>query len=214
MTLRRHADILSRVAAYYAAKLAEHGPSPKGVDWKDRDSHTLRHRQFLILFGNCFDASILDLGCGFGDFLAFLRDEGYSGVYIGYDVAPAMIEAARRLHGEAPDRQWRIGAEPQETADFAIASGIFNVKGAISDDIWSRYVRDTIDTLARTSQRGFGFNILSLASDPERRRPDLYYADPADMLAYCQTRFGRDVTLLRDYGLYEFTVIVRHRGGI
>jgi hypothetical protein len=29
------------------------------------------------------------------------------------------------------------------------------------------------------------------------------------MLAYCLTRYGRSVALIQDYGLYEFTVLVR-----
>ena len=35
------------------------------------------------------------------------------------------------------------------------------------------YVHDIIDILARAGRRGFAFNVLSLSSDPERRRPDL-----------------------------------------
>jgi hypothetical protein len=31
------------------------------------------------------------------------------------------------------------------------------------------------------------------------------------MLSYCLCRYGRSVALLQDYGLYEFTMIVRHR---
>jgi hypothetical protein len=64
--------------------------------------------------------------------------------------------------------------------------------------------------LARVGKRGFAFNALSLASDPQRRRDDLFYADPSETLAHCLMRFGRNVALLHDYGLYEFTVIVRH----
>jgi SAM-dependent methyltransferase len=202
--------ILSEVAAYYASKLEAHGSTPQGVDWNGLDSHQTRHRQFLRLLEGAVDASIIDLGCGFGDFLRFLRAEGYRGRFTGYDIAPEMIEKARELYGETDDRQWRIGAEPDDAADFAIASGIFNVKGDVPDAIWTRYVRQTIDVLAGAGRHGFAFNVLSLSSDPERRRPNLYYADPADMLAYCLSRYGRSVALLQDYGLYEFTVVVRH----
>jgi hypothetical protein len=52
--------------------------------------------------------------------------------------------------------------------------------------------------------------MLSLSSDPERRRANLHYADPVEMLAVCLSRYGRSVALLQDYGLYEFTVVVRH----
>jgi SAM-dependent methyltransferase len=204
--------ILSEVAAYYASKLQAHGSTPQGVDWNGMDSHVTRHRQFLRLLDGAADASIIDLGCGFGDFLRFLRAEGYRGHFSGYDIAPEMIEKARELYGETDDRQWRIGAEPDDAADFAIASGIFNVKGDVPNAIWTRYVRQTIDVLAGAGRRGFAFNVLSLSSDPERRRPNLYYADPADMLAYCLSRYGRSVALLQDYGLYEFTLLVRHHG--
>jgi SAM-dependent methyltransferase len=202
--------ILSEVAKYYSAKLVSHGATSQGVDWNGPDSHRLRHRQFLRLFEKCPHASIIDLGCGFGDFLHFLRNSGHQGRFVGYDIAPNMIEKARELYGEGDDRRWCVRAEPDETADFAIASGIFNVRGDVPDEMWTDYVHRTVDILARTGRHGFGFNVLSLSSDPDRRRPNLYYADPAQMLGHCLSRYGRSVALLQDYGLYEFTVLVRH----
>jgi len=41
-------------------------------------------------------------------------------------------------------------------------------------------------------------------------RPDLYYADPRLYFDYCKRNFSRHVALLHDYGLWEFTVIVRY----
>jgi SAM-dependent methyltransferase len=203
--------ILAWVADYYSAKLAAHGATSKGVDWKNADSHDLRHRQFLRLFEGSPDASVLDLGCGYGDFFRFLRAAGHRGPFVGYDIAPAMISKARELHGEAADRQWLVGGKPAETFDFAVASGILNVKGEVSIERWARYVNATIELLAGAGRRGFAFNLLSLASDPERRRNDLYYADAGAMLTHCLARFGRHVALLHDYDLYEFTVVVRRR---
>ena len=40
-------------------------------------------------------------------------------------------------------------------------------------------------------------------------RPDLYYADPCFLFDYCQRRYSRWVAVLHDYGLYEFTIVVR-----
>jgi SAM-dependent methyltransferase len=202
--------ILSEVAAYYASKLAAHGSTPQGVDWNGTESHEIRHRQFLRLLDGSPDASVIDLGCGFGDFLRFLRAQGHRGRFIGYDIAPSMIAQARLLHGESDDQQWQVGAEPVDAADFAIASGIFNVKGDVPSERLTSYVHRTIDILAQAGRRGFAFNVLSLSSDPDRRRPNLYYADAADMMAHCLSRYGRSVALMQDYGLYEFTVVVRH----
>ena len=212
MNAAAETSILRDVAAYYASKLELHGSTPQGVDWNGMVSHETRHKQFLRLLDGSPNASVVDLGCGFGDFLRFLRAAGHRGRFTGYDIAPSMIEKARQLYGEGDDRQWRIGAKPAEAADFAIASGIFNVKGDVTNEIWTRYLYQTIDILAHAGRGGFAFNVLSLSSDADRRRPDLYYADPADMLSHCLARYGRSVALLQDYGLYEFTVLVRHQG--
>jgi SAM-dependent methyltransferase len=205
-----NASIVNGVAAYYTSRLAQHGATPRGVDWNGQASQDMRHRQFLRLLDGSRDASILDLGCGYGDFLRFLRAQGYSGPFTGYDIAPNMIAEASRLHRQEANLHWRVGASPVEVVDFAVASGIFNVKGDVPIDAWSQYVHDTIDTLARAGRRGFAFNVLSLSSDPERRAPNLYYADAGEMLSYCLRHYGRSVALLQDYGLYEFTMIIRH----
>lgn len=208
---RDHSRILSHAASYYESALAQHGTTPQGVDWNGAESHDRRHAQFLRLLAEDTRASVIDLGCGFGDFLRFLRTAGYRGRFIGYDVAPSMIEKAKELHSGDRDCLWHVGARPPEQADFAVASGIFNVRGDIPEEDWKAYVHDTIDILARAGRRGFGFNVLSLSSDPDRRRPNLHYADPAALLGHCLSRYGRSVALLQDYGLYEFTVIVRHQ---
>jgi SAM-dependent methyltransferase len=203
------AEILAAVAAYYDAALAQHGTTARGVDWKDAASHGLRHAQFLRLVAGDPEASVLDLGCGYGDFLAVLRAHGHRGRYLGCDVAPGMIEAARALHGEGPDRAWHLGATPPEPCDYAIASGILNVRRGADPAAWAAYVDGVIATLAAHGRRGFGFNMLTSWSDPERRRPDLHYADPVAMLDRCLRRHGRHVALLQDYGLWEFTLLVR-----
>lgn len=205
-------SILTDVSAYYTTKLAQHGATPQGVDWNGTASHHNRHHQFLRLLASDPTASVLDLGCGYGDFFDFLRKNGHSGKFVGYDISPAMIAEAERLHGLGADREWRVGAEPTEQTDYAIASGIMNVKGDVSTADWHAYVCDILLLLGRSSRRGFAVNMLTMSSDPEKRRSNLYYADPVETLQFCLKKFGRSVALMQDYGLYEFTIVVRHGG--
>jgi len=202
-------DLHAAIAQYYSRKIEAFGPTPRGVDWNDEASQDVRHRQFLRLIGEDREASVADVGCGYGSFLDFLRRHGHRGEYIGYDVASAMIAAAERLHGAGPDRQWRVGGNPIQPADYVIASGIFNVKQDCPADVWLRHVEDTVERMASAAGRGWGFNVLSLHSDPERRRADLFYADPAALLDRFARQYGRSIAVLQDYGLYEFTLIVR-----
>ena len=94
-------------------------------------------------------------------------------------------------------------------ADYGVASGIFNVRLGSTDDAWRSHVLRTLDVLNKTSRRGFSFNCLTLYSDQDRMRDYLYYADPCDLFDHCKRTYSRDVALLHDYGLYEFTILVR-----
>ena len=70
-------------------------------------------------------------------------------------------------------------------------------------------MRRTIDRLAALATKGFAFNALTSYSDADRRRDDLHYADPLHWFDYCKRSHSRFVTLLHDYPLYEFTLLVR-----
>ena len=75
---------------------------------------------------------------------------------------------------------------------------------------WEAYVIRTLDRLAELGTQGFAFNALTSYSDPDRMRPDLYYPDPCRLFDHCKRRHSRHVALLHDYGLYEFTILVRY----
>jgi SAM-dependent methyltransferase len=201
-------ELLQQTRQYYDGKLAEHGPTARGVDWNSEESQHLRFRELMRLIENDPDASVLDYGCGYGALRPYLRERGHRGPYIGFDISPRMIDAARAGCVDAA-AQFLSDRAALEPVDYTLASGIFNVKQATSDEQWQAYVLDTIEDLSRISHRGFAFNALSLYSDPEKRRADLFYADPLALFDHCSRRISRFVSLLHDTPLYEFTLLVR-----
>ncbi len=204
-----HSPLLSSVAAYYSAKLAEHGQSPRGVDWNGEESQCLRFVQLCRVIGGPTPFSLNDLGCGYGALLEFLS-AGYSDFsYTGLDVSAAMIDAAALRHAARTNARFVLGAGPAARADYSIASGIFNVRLGRSDDEWRAYLEATLRDLDGASRCGFAFNCLTSYADAERMRPHLYYADPCELFDLCKRHYARDVALLHDYGLYEFTILVR-----
>jgi hypothetical protein len=126
-----------------------------------------------------------------------------------------MIGAARERLSDRPDAEFFTKRSTLHPADYVLASGILNVKLETPETEWEKYVLGVIDEFDKLSIKGFAFNILTRHSDPERRRSDLYYADPGALFNYCIERFSRRVALLHDYPLYEFTLLVRKeaRGG-
>ncbi|PZV40504.1 class I SAM-dependent methyltransferase [Mesorhizobium kowhaii] len=201
--------MLVDVAHYYAAKMRAHGPSPKGVDWNTEEGQALRFAQLTALIDLPEGFTVNDLGCGYGALFPFLARRFPAIQYRGCDVAPEMIEAAAKLFGNHSNAHFTVGSVPLEVADFGFASGIFNVRLTHPDEEWAAYLEATLDVLHATSRRGFAFNCLTSYSDPDKRRADLYYADPRYLFDVCKTKYAQRVALLHDYGLYEFTILVR-----
>jgi SAM-dependent methyltransferase len=202
-------SILSEVATYYSEKLAEHGETPKGVDWNGEVSQTLRFEQLCKIVSTTNQFSINDLGCGYGALYDFLGDEFENFSYSGVDVSDSMIYAAQQRYKDKNQARFVASSEPDQVADYGVASGIFNVRLDRTDEEWRLYLEATLDVLDRTSSRGFAFNCLTSYSDADKMRDYLYYADPCVLFDLCKRKYSRNVALLHDYGLYEFTILVR-----
>lgn len=203
------ADIERRVADYYTAKLREHGPTHQGVDWNSSESQLVRFEQFMRIVPSGERVSVLDYGCGYGALAGYLEAAGVELDYTGYDVSPEMVDAARELAVERPDWSFTSARDELRPADFALASGIFNVRVGTHAERWREYTLETIAELASLSRRGLGFNMLTSYSDADRMTERLYYADPGFYFDWCKRNLSRHVALLHDYGLYEFTLLVR-----
>lgn len=205
----RRDDILTAVEQYYTSTFEEHGATARGVDWNSTGSQELRFEQLATLLRHETGRfSINDVGCGYGALASFLEHSGLDATYTGYDLSERMLEHARAAFRERSDVRFVRGVD-LSPADYSVASGIFNVKLGFSAEEWHEFVNETIASLAHASRKGFAFNLLSSYSDPERRRPDLHYADPCALFDACKRAYSRDVALLHDYGLWEFTIVVR-----
>ena len=201
--------ILNSVEKYYTGRLREFGATPRGVDWNSSESQTLRFGQLTYLLTGDTQFSILDYGCGYGSLLDFLTEKKIQCSYFGFDISEEMVQRGRQLHQNGNDICFFSDAAELKPVDYVVASGIFNVRLQSGETDWADYMLATVDRIADLATRGFAFNVLSLYSDPEYRRPDLYYADPLFWFDHCKRKYSRFVSLLHDYPLYEFTIIVR-----
>ena len=203
-------SLLDEVATYYAEKLAEHGDTPRGVDWNGEESQMVRFAQLCkIIDPETPNFSLNDLGCGYGALLHYLRDNHANCTYLGVDVSQEMIKVAEQRYAAADQPRFISAGEAEEVAGYGRASGIFNVRLGRSDAEWFDYLHATLDVLDRTSCLGFAFNCLNSYSDEDKKRDYLYYADPCRLFDLCKRRYSRQVALLHDYGLYEFAILVR-----
>ena len=205
----KNTTILSEVAEYYSAKIAEHGETPRGVDWNGEESQALRFKQLCKIIDTSNHFSINDIGCGYGALFEYIVGKYKDFSYSGFDVSESMVQAGKERYKAKSNAHFQLANEPEKVADYGIASGVFNVRLGRSDNEWRAYLEATLEILNSSSRLGFAFNCLTSYSDTDKVRDYLYYADPCVLFNFCKQHYSRNVALLHDYELYEFTILVR-----
>lgn len=208
----KETKIVDAVVEYYEGKLAAFGGTPRGVDWKDEASQVKRFEQLVRGLGLSQGGapfSLIDFGCGYGALLPFLGAHGFACTYTGYDPSRQMIAEARRAHADVPGVTFTSEWATVARADYVVASGVFNVRLGWSAEEWSAYVLQTLAAINEKAIAGWAANFLTAYADEDRKRPDLFYADPAAIFDWCKRTASRWVSLFHDYDLYEFTIGVR-----
>jgi len=202
-------QIIRQIDEYYSSKIHEFGRSPLGVDWNGAESQLLRFQQLLKVMEGDTDFSVADVGCGYGALLDVLPQRFEKFRYTGLDISAAMIMAATERYGHLSGVDFLNATVPSAIVDYCVASGIFNVKLDCLNENWLDYIYDSLRAINGVSLRGFSFNCLTSYSEAEKKRDYLYYADPCVIFEWCKRNCSRQVALLHDYGLFEFTILVR-----
>ncbi len=201
---------LQRTLNYFQERLTSFGATPRGVDWNSETAQEVRFSQLINICPREQPFSLLDYGCGYGALADFLLKRGYPlDRYVGFDILAEMVDQARGLHSELKEASFTSDPSQLTPVDYAIASGIFNIRLETPEEAWTSYVTSVLHQLDHLGQKGFSFNMLTKYSDPEYMKPQLYYADPCFFFDYCKRNFSRNVALLHDYEIYDFTILVR-----
>ncbi|UFZ03525.1 class I SAM-dependent methyltransferase [Bradyrhizobium ontarionense] len=207
--------ICSGVDAYYTACVARHGATPRGVDWSCEATQGLRFVQLMKLCDASAPFSLNDIGCGYGALVPFLaaRFPSCEIDYLGIDLSRAMIGRARRRFS-GPQRRFVVASDSPRIADYSVASGIMNVNVGYSRPAWEDYVKAMLQRMFATSGCGFSVNFMQagdgdMDGDPTASR--LYRSTPDAWTAYCENELAAQVEVVSNYGMKEFTLLVRRR---
>ncbi|MBI3511399.1 MAG: class I SAM-dependent methyltransferase [Bacteroidetes bacterium] len=200
---------LSKIEKLYSGNIEKFGIDSRSVGWKDAGSQSLRFQKLMnVVSEKNVPFTINELGCGYGELYKFLLAENFSvNKFSGYDISDEMLKSARNYLGEDEKVKLIKGPQLEQEADYSTTSGIFNVMFDARKEDWEDYIKETLLNMNRFSTKGFSFNLLT--SYVDFKAADLYYADPAIFFDFCKRECSKQVALLHDYPLYEWTIIVR-----
>lgn len=88
---------IQSINSRYSDRLLVHGDSPLSLGWSDKAQQYLRFARFLdVMVRHPQPYSVLDIGCGFGDFARFLEEsKSPPKFYTGLDINNDLLEIAR-----------------------------------------------------------------------------------------------------------------------
>jgi SAM-dependent methyltransferase len=196
---------------YFSEKLEAFGATPQGVDYNGPEAQERRFEQLIKIIDPSRPFSIIDFGSGYGAMFDFLHKKGWPFEYYGIDQIEKMVLAGRKAHQDFPNAHFTTVEHEIPVADYLVAGAIFNIKLDETDENWRDFVVKTLMRMNELCSKGFSFNMLTKYSDADRmaQRPDLFFGDPLFFFDHCKRSFSKNVALLHDYGLYDFTILVR-----
>ncbi|MFC1770260.1 class I SAM-dependent methyltransferase [Candidatus Margulisiibacteriota bacterium] len=187
---------------YYSRLHSHYGDSVKSAGWFSE--YTQRQRFMVGTFiDDLTEAEVLDIGCGQGDFFAYLQEQYKNIKYEGLDLSSEAIKAAKKKHLKAVF----ISADFFEHSfkrdyDFVFASGAFNhrVRHQLN------YIKTAIAKMFTLCRKGISFNLLSgYAPEKTKYHDQYYYYDSLLILKFCFS-LTQYVALYQHYLPNDFTV--------
>jgi SAM-dependent methyltransferase len=191
-----------KIITRYSERLNKYGYSAETLGWGKKDRRNLRFH-ILASQWNMNGNSVLDFGCGFGDFYAYAEHAGLEIDYTGVDINPDLIAEAKRVYPHLKLYSADIFQEelPAKNYDYIISSGTHNTKIENNE----AFIENTFAAFNKYAKKGFALNFIS--NKAEIKYPDVYYSDPAYILGLCY-KYSIRIVLRNDYMPFEFTVFV------
>ncbi len=182
---------------FYQNALKKHGQTAKGLNWHDDYSQIRRFEILYELIENDLKRgdTIIDAGCGFGDFYHFIKPH-HAINYIGYEIVKENVMIATEHTGQRIEQK-DILKDPLESADFYIASGSMNILSRFETYLF-------IERCFAHSTKGFAFNLL-YGKDESR---SFNYFLPQEIRHFAK-KFECEIITRTGYLPHDFTVYLK-----
>lgn len=195
----------------YRDAVSRFGPGFKATLWGSREAQHVRF-DVMIDMVNFDQCTILDIGCGPGDFAQHLIDRKIAFArFIGIDAVPEVIEQAQAR--QLPDCEFHVSnvladaaALTSYNADYAAISGTLNTM----DDAMARSL---ITAALDASAQGVIYNFLSDRADAAWLEKDLGPArrfDTLNWLDWSLTQSPRVQFSQAYMDGHDATILIRH----
>jgi SAM-dependent methyltransferase len=189
-----------RIIQRYNTRLVEYGDDIRTLASGTEERRRIRYK-VLTEIGLLSPCSVLDIGCGFGDFYGYLYEKHIRARYFGYDINSKLIEIARTKYPTADFDVKDIQVDPFPEFDFIVSSSSFNLR--LSDQDNYQFIEEILKLCYAHAKRGVAIDFLS--SYVEFETPETFHYKPETIFSIAK-KISKRVCLRHDYPLYEFCI--------
>jgi len=188
--------------SFYNFHLKQFGDRPEALRWTPQ-GQLKRYNTLAEIAPDLNNSSILDYGCGTGDFYRFLKRRGIDVQYTGVDINENFIELARKKY---PECTFNVLDGPEDQVegffDYIVICGVFNLRvPGVADDM-----KETLITLFKHCNKGLALSALS--SHTPIRDPELHFTSPEEMVKFSLENLSPCIALRHDRIPNDFTLYV------
>ncbi len=184
--------------------LIQHGYHPHSLLWSNTEVQELRFK-ILADIGIFRGDSVLDVGCGFGDFADYLDRKNKAVEFTGIDVSQELLLEGQKhfpklklIQGDLFD----FNPAPQRY-DYVTLSGALNRKYDGASD----YTFQLITRMFEACKKGIAFNLLDARHEWTARRWDLQSFHP-DKIRELVSQLSSNYKIVDGYLENDFSVYI------
>lgn len=197
-------DISKKMIERYSRRYKDLGRDVKTLGWGDEEQQFYRFRQSFSNLTFSSEKSVLDIGCGFGDYLALLLSEKKAfKTYTGLDLNPDLVNESRKIWADVKNSDfevYNIGEKKADKpiADIAVMFGVLNLNFKETYDNYEysyKFIKNAFSHVNEVLVVDF---LSSKTTDSYPEEDFVFYHDPAKMLEFALS-LTPNVVLKHDY---------------
>ncbi len=169
---------------FYKKAYDKYGISAKGLCWYSKQTQYSRFNIITSYLKDIENSSLIDIGCGFGDYILFLKEKKIKPeIYIGIDCEEFMIDICKKRFENETFLKLDILKNKIPSADYLICSGTLNILN--KEDFLK-----AIEICYKVSKKAFIFNFLTKGS--------LHKLEIEQIATFCKG-FCKKVSIEKEY---------------
>ena len=189
-------DYLELNKSVYLDCLNKNEDNHLSVNWGSKSSQEKRFEILANISTDFFKSSILDVGCGLGHLVDFVKSRNFQGTYVGIDFLEEMTQKAQKKYPELKFETREISSCLEKSYDYVVMSGIFAYANIV-------IFQENVQHAFNVCKKGLAFN--SLSSWATQKEENEFYADPIETFNFC-SKLTENIVLRHDYLPHDFTI--------